>query len=895
MPAALRSKSNLLICSLAVVFLLVRLSDCNPPPKIITVPTHTVKYAGSLERSMPERPVVKLALSGGGGRGLVHIGVLKALEDAGIQIDGITGVSIGALIGGLYATGFTPDEITKRLRIVDWSGVVFDRPERKTLLLGRKAEQSRQLFTVRLGKSLTPVVPGAISPGQHLYMNLLDITLDAPYRADGDWSDLKIPLQILTTDLHNGSGVVFRSGDTTPAMRGSLSIPLLFDPFIYDTLQLIDGGIVSNIPVEIARSNEEDIVVAVDVSAPLISHTEQLQPWHIVDQVTTILEQEADERSLKLADIVIAPELGGISFVDVKEFDKIIEVGRLAMTAKLPQLRLLLQQRTATVDTTFLDFQHTSFKNSEQLELKIPPEWELNGGANVAQVRKLLAESFRDGTVRDVWANHDSASATLILEFQRTALLRESVFEGDLLLPDSLLEHPFKMLYDKPLNYDSTGFALDKILRMYRTAGFPLATISAVDFDTLSGRLSVLIEGGRLSNVRFVGIVRVPDYWLQKEIPLQRGEPVTRQGVVKGMKNLYATGLFRSVCPVFNRTEGEEGCWILEMHVIEYAALPLRFGISYQGEQFAYQGERMLGGVIELTFPSTLSYAERVKVHATFGQRDQEYVLSDVVDKMFGLPLTSNFSCLYQKERRFLYDVNHDMINTYRESRWGLNLQGGGQALSWGLLTFTARLERHENEYPERLDLYNLTTIGGRLAIDTKDQAPFPKRGIRLESLVETSGSYLGSDKDFTRFQGTIEGFITPIHRHTVGLRFHGATADRTTPFDERFRLGGYQSFPGLHLDEIVSLIQLGGGIEYRFDLISRFIADSYLGLRFDVAGCWNDPEASIERDDWIYSSAVYFALDTFLGPFIIQWGHLFDAGPLYSQNIMFIRFGNLF
>ncbi len=870
-------------------------SDCRSSPREICLPLRPAHGLYPFERLEPVRPRLTIALSGGGARCLAHIGILEALEEADVHPDGLVGSSTGALVGGLYAAGFTPAEIKDRLLKFDWGSVLLDEPERKTLPLARKEEHSRHLLTLRLDRHMAPVVPGAISPGQRLYQTLLELTLDAPFRPVGPWTGLRVPLIIPATDLPTGQSVIIDRGDLTPALRGSLSIPLLFDPLILGTLQLIDGGITANIPVEIAREMGGDVVLAVNATSPLRRTEPPYHPWQIVDQVTTILEREADDHSLSLADIVVTPDLGDVQSTSTIDSERLINTGREAMREAMPELLELLRPSPEDDDNMFLTFIAVTLKcdgnkgdpQTEGLPIP-PPEWSRAGGATVGQVRELLRRIYTSGTVCEARAFYDSESETLRFHIRRNPTLQRVIFNGDRLLPDSLLAAPFEPLYGRPMDYDSTRSALEQLLRIYRSAGFPAATITDLSFDASSGAMSIGLKVGRLGGIRFIGIERVPESWLKREIPLHPGRPITRAGILDGTANLYATGLFRSVYPVLHLGQEPGETWTLELYVSEHPAPPVRLGL-------AYQGERKTRGFIELIHPSPFNYAARLVLFASPGQRDAEYRIEGLDDKAFGLPLIYKLSFGYCRRERALYNSHHDRSGDYTEARWGGNLEVGGPSLRWGLLSLTSRWEQHENRYPDRKKDYLLAAVGARLAVDTEDRTPFPNRGIRAQAGFETSGSYLGSGRDFTRLWGRWEGFETPLHRHTFGLRVGAGIADLTTPGDERFRLGGMHSFPGLHLDEAIGALQMAAGCEYRFDLISRVLADSYLGLRFDVAGSWPDPDAQILDRDWMQSFALYFAFDTLLGPLMIQWGHLMGIGAPTAQDILFVQCGNLF
>ena len=851
--------------------------------KEITIETETIPGLYPVERHIPKTPKLCLALSGGGIRGLSHIGVLRALEEAGIKPRGIAGVSSGALVGGLYAAGFTVKEISDLAQKMDFSGVLLDEPDRSALVLARKEEYSRHLLTFRLDSRFSPVVPGAISPGQRLYHLLITLTLATPYRLSGHWDELPVSLRILSTDMVTGSGFVFDSGDVTPAIRASSSLPLIFDPLVLDSLLLIDGAITTNIPVEIARRMGGDVVVAVDATSPLRNYKIPYKPWQVIDQVTTILEHETDSLSMSRADFVISPNLGEASNIAQEDVGWLIESGAEATTKAIPRLKDLLRPPSESEDEILLPCREVIIPDG-----LVGNEFENlteDGNISVGQVKDVLRGLYRDGSVKNAWAEHDSAQGVLSIHVERYPNFTDVKFTGDKLLPDSLLTRGFDGLTGKPLDLEKTRNRLEGVLRSYRHEGYPVAQISDLHFDDATGILTVHINPGYLSRIEFIGLDRVPESWLAKEIPLKIGLPITRRGVLKGMNNLYGTGLFRSVYPVL--CVESDSVWVLEIHITEQQTPLIRFGL-------AYLGERMTRGFSELIYPSPFNYSGSAKLFASVGQRDDEYRITIADDKVLGKPLSYNLIIGYELRRRSRRD-NHIVIDRYSELRRGGRLGIGVQAVKWALATLTARWEQHDNGYSHSHQKYNITAIGARLVVDTQDRYPYPNRGIRMNGDVETAFTYDGITREFSRLWGTWEGTATVIPRHAISLRIYGATAEATTPFDEEFRLGGMHSFPGLHLDEMIGTTQALGGLEYRFDLISRVLADSYIGLRWDIAGSWEDPEARLTRRDWMQSATLYFAFDTLFGPFQIQWGHLLPKGAMSKQDILFIQAGNQF
>lgn len=866
---------------IVILYLLIAVSSVDSSPiREIHVPTQSVTKFG-YRQNEPIKPKLTIALSGGGVRGLAHIGVLEVLDEAGIRPDGIFSVSIGSLIGGLYASGMPPSEIAARLKQLDWNGLLFDEPDRRSLSLARKEDNSRHLLTLRLGDQLSPVVPGAISLGQRLYQQLLTLTLSTPYRVKGSWDELKVPFQLLATDLVSGQGIIFDKGDLTPAIRGSMSVPLIFEPLILDSLQLIDGGLSSNIPVKEARSMGGDIVMAVNISAPLLQYDAPHQPWQIIDQVTTILEQEMNRRSIESADIVISPQFDSYYATVVADLDSLIEIGRIAMREMLPLLKNKLTPTAADDDNLFLPIDTLLIFPYSRMEIELSRDAEGHSGLTLGSVRGYLHKFFKGSYAKDVFARYDSTARSLEIIIVQNPPIDKIIITGNTVVTDMEVTEFFWHLREKRFNADSVASALEDLMRHYRSLGYPAATVRGTLFEGSDLQLDILIDEGFLEDLSFVGLDRVSESWLSREVPLKVGEPITSKGIMKGMSNLFATGLFRSVYPTLQ--SGERGGWKLVINVSEHSVPLIRLGL-------AYFEDLKTRGFIEVTYPGMYNYAEQLSLFASVGQFEGEHRLTLSADRVLGQPLIYALSLGYKRNDRILFDNAHESNGSYTESRWGGSLEVGVPAFSWGLGVLTSRWESHQNTYPLDSE-YQLTAVGARLALDTQDRYPYPNSGVQADVTIETA---VGK-QNFSRTWGRWESFFTPVRRHTIGVRFRGALADGTTPLDERFRLGGMHSFPGLRRDELVGASQYSGGFEYRFDLISRVLADSYVGLRYDIGGSWEIPQDKIEQSDWLRSVSMYLAFDTLVGPLHFQWGYLYPSNSIKSANRFDIQIGNRF
>jgi NTE family protein len=289
------------------------------------------------------RPRIGLVLSGGGARGTAHIGVLKVLEQMRVPVDAIAGTSMGAVVGGLYASGLTARDIEKIMTSINWQDAFSDRPPREDLDLRRKEEDETFLVKYHFGiRDRQFVVPKGLIQGQRLTETLRRLTL--PVARISNFDELPTPFRAIATDLETGDSVVISSGDLTTAMRASLSAPGVFAPVEREGRLLVDGGIADNVPVDIARTMGVDVLIVVDVGSPLLTRKQLTSAPVISNQMISILIErnaQAQLATLGSGDILIRPDLGNASAFDFGSVARVISVGEKAARASATQLATL--------------------------------------------------------------------------------------------------------------------------------------------------------------------------------------------------------------------------------------------------------------------------------------------------------------------------------------------------------------------------------------------------------------------------------------------------------------------------------------------------------------------------------------------------------------------------
>ncbi len=291
--------------------------------------------------ALAERPKIGLALSGGGARGAAHIGVLEVLEAERIPIDCIAGTSMGAIVGGLYAAGYGVDELAKIVTEIDWNDAFSDDTPREARSFQRKRDDDSYLVRGRPGLSddLELKFPGGLIQGQKI--DLLFERLALPAAGITDFDRLPIPFRAVAADIATGDEVVLESGSLAKAMRASMSIPGGFAPVMIDGRQLVDGGVANNLPVNVVRELCADVVIAVDISTPLLEPDQIRSLFSVASQLTGFLTRRNTEQQIATltdGDLLIVPPLGTISTTDFAEAGETLPIGRDAAVAALPGL-----------------------------------------------------------------------------------------------------------------------------------------------------------------------------------------------------------------------------------------------------------------------------------------------------------------------------------------------------------------------------------------------------------------------------------------------------------------------------------------------------------------------------------------------------------------------------
>jgi predicted acylesterase/phospholipase RssA len=771
-------------------------------------------------RHTKTRPTIALVLSGGGSRGLAHVGVLKALERSTIPIDYIVGSSIGAIIGGLYASGYTAAQLVDLIDTTRWKSILSlsDDFDRRNLFLEQKKTADRSQLVIRFD-GLSPVIPSSISTGQNLSRFLNQLTLQSLYHPRKTFDDIKIPFRAVATDMISGKRIVICSGNLSEAMRASVGVPLLYSPVKKDSMQLADGGLTSNIPVDVARALGADIIIAVDVTSLLRTQEQLNMPWEIADQIIGIMAQSANKKSLDDATVVVSPLLGNRLPNDFSDLDSLIAEGDAAVEAILPRLR----------------------------------------------------DSIAAATRRVASTDPDPAPVS--------PLIRSVEVSGAAAFSPADLALPLARLLPTPRSEKFTRLVTDSMLTKYRSAGYSLARIRSVDYNDSSRIAVVAIDEGVIDRIVVEGNKRSRDWVIWRELPFRPGDVFTFRNAEQAIANLIATNLFEQAF-IYFRYENDETVVVIQ--VTERRAELVRLGIRVDNERngqpmISMRDENVFGSATEagIAFAGGLrnrTYNAEIKTTRIFNsyfnfKLSGGHTLRDTY--LFGDDTTITSAHKFKRWQ----------IGEYRTLRYGGAVSIGRQVERLGIVSLEYKVEVIDlhglTGVTPQTENYTMQTFRFGSTIDELDRSPFPRSGSLMDVSWETATVLESRTPGYSKLFFSYEWYSTFYTWHTFHPRIIFGFADKTMPLSQQFSFGGESMLYGAREDDRFGRQIFLANMEYRLALPFKIIWDTYASLRYDIGTVW--PEAkNIRLIDMQHGVGGGISIDSPLGPVTLSVGRSF-------------------
>jgi NTE family protein len=851
----------------------------------ISFQTRTANLPFGLKSRIPIiQPEVALALSGGGARGFAQIGILRALIQNGIPINLIVGTSIGSLTGGLYAAGYSINQLDSIAVNTDWDDLLSSDREtsRKDLFIDQKVTQDRAVLTLRL-QNFKLILPTSINNGQRLtnYFNLL--TFQAPIHVKTSFDDLSIKFRAVCTNLVTGTPVILKSGSLSQAMRASSSVSFLLPPVRIDSLTLVDGGLVANVPVKIAKSNHPDYVIAVNTTSDLHTKRELSLPWYVADQIVSIPMKVINENQLELADMVIKPGLDSLYASDFSEAKPIIKDGYNSTIQLIKNIKASLDSITWKKFNKKKYYIRNVMLPSSYPDYEAPFIAKYTTEDSVSNYEILLdiLSLYKKGDFKNIKAVIKQHSNYSTVEFaaEENPTIKSIVFNNITLLDTSIIYSDSHSLLNRPYNPKRLENMLLNLLNRYRENGYSLAEISDITFNKDTSSIDINFDEGRIDSIQVEGNKYTYTSVITRELPFKTGDYFVYNDIKQGLINLRATNLFDNVFMTFRKEDGKN---ILSINVEEKASSLLRLG-------FRVDETNKTQASLDLRDENLFGTGAELGMLLIGGIRDRGIFLEQKSNRIFDTYLTYKISAYYRFQDITTYEnapttsayrFSRQESGEYREIYYGASLGLGTQVEKFGDLIFEGKyqIDQVKNKINQQVSPYKLKTISLRISstIDTQNKYPYPTKGFYFKGFYETAQSVLGADLGYSDIGFRYKNYLTIGTSNTISPRVEMGFADKTLPLSEEYSLGGQNSFFGMHQDEYFGRQIFLTSLEYRYKLPFQIFFDTYFKLRYDLGSIWA-VQNQIRFKDLRHGIGGTISFDTPIGPAEFSVGRSFQ------------------
>lgn len=820
------------------------------------------------QREQEPYPVL-LALSGGGARGLAAVGVLKAFEERQIRVQAIAGTSMGGIIGGLYACGYSADDLDRLVRDLDFGELLGNSPARRSMLLTQRQENERHLLSLRL-RDFRPQLPQGLTAGQRLSALLTSLTTKADYLAGGDFARLPIPFKTVTTDVASGRPVIIDHGSLADAMRATMAFPLAFTGVEQGDRLLMDGGMLKPIPVDVVREmgHPGDIAVAVNTTSPLVDKSRLNTALDIASQVTSIMTYDKLEAELALADIGITIDCPEVTLMAFEHVDTLIQLGYTSGLAVCDSIISLWRDRNERRDLVISAVDIVPRHDALERDLA---EHLLNTTLSRRELELELKESCRRHNLFELTATvntvrgDDSGSREVALQI--TAVRNPAGsglrmrFEGNTIFDDSALAARFDFS-DEAVTTEAVKDGLDSVIAMYTASGYDLAEIRSVDIDDTAGLITVSLDEAMIKRIDVSHNERTRDWLVRSYFPLHVGEPYSTEKATRGIANIYGTELFERVTLGIHPNDGGA---VIDLGVYEKIYTQVRLGWHWHEQ---YGSEEF----VELLDDNAHGIGMEYLMHGRLGPDRRGIYGSVSVDRLFFTYLTARLRLFHEQIDRRIYGVDGGEIGQRDEKTTGGLVTFGQQIARLGTVSTSLRAERvkyRDSRFDEDVR-FDLRSVLFESQLENFDRVPFPHAGHKHVLRVQFAGKYLGGDIEYTKFFSSIESYLPLGNTVNYHPRLALGLSRRGLPPSEQFYLGGTHSLIGYRTHE------LGGDKMFQFnqELRLKLPLRLYLTAIYDIGEVYVSGD-QIKLRNLQHGVGGSLALDTPIGPFEIGYGYV--------------------
>lgn len=737
---------------------------------LATLPSRAAQNPGA-------RPKVGLVLSGGGAKGFAHIGTLKLIDSLRIPVDYIAGTSMGGIIGGLYAIGYSGIELEKLAERSDWQEIFADEPARPDLPFLQKEQSGRYQLEFGL-QFVKPVPPSGLIFGQKVSLLLANLTF--PYERVADFDHLPIPFRCVAVDLISGREVVLRKGSLSRALRATMSIPTVFSPVEWGDSLLVDGGLTNNLPVDVVKKMGADVVIAVDVQSPLLPRDKLKSALTVLEQTLTLVGTDRWRENLKLADLVISPPIGAYTSADFEnsKISRILAIGDQAARENRTMVQKLQEQH---------GLQQVSHDSLSKRKRWIVQNVQITGYTAMPFASILDRVGFKPNDVLK-----RTQLQTAIAEMRATG--RFESFDYELI----------------PVQGDTVSL----FLRVQETRQ-PVVR-------------SIYITGNK----------KLPFVFIYRLLGLTPGIRLDTQALNQRIMDIYGMGYFELL--QYDVTPVDDERIDITFQVKELPFRKLRVGLRYDDRHklvaavsiqatnlvipgIRFEDELQFAGLTQFTFKA--SYPSRalnmpIYPFARLHFRDiPTYIYEGLGNRIAeyqdrGLTLAGGLGLVMAKSLNATMEYQHERLNIYPNV-----------ALPDPVM------------FPTWKD--RLRKVVGRLNVDRLDDVLLPRTGMWLRADYEASLRQLHSPLYYQQLRLACDLYSTWYKRHTMRLYGFYGRSRGDVPIYKYINQGRPATFVGMQYDQLyasdVSIVRVDYRYEHKKDIYIKLIANAAFDVKYNM------------------------------------------------------------
>jgi NTE family protein len=872
----------------SVVFLLLIVNLYAQDAKVISLQTKTRKLPYGLFYKTPSAyPEIGVALSGGGSRGLAQIGVLKALVEEGIDISVIAGTSIGSIIGGAYASGYSLEEMDSIVKSTDWDKLLsLNNPsERRELFIDQKISEDRSLFTLRLD-GFSPVLPTSFNEGIRLSNYLTLLCLSAPVVPVNNFDDLLIRYRAICTNLVDGEPVILSNGSLARAMRASSSVSFLLAPVEIDSLTLVDGGLVSNIPVNTILNLGADYVIAINTTSELREQHDLEVPWNIADQTVSIPMKKLEQAELLKADFQIKPEIDRWVSTNFENIDSLILKGYNDSKKITPAIKKQIDSLMFLKSGIELFWIKNpgAPSNPRECEKKYLVKYSKRDSVSSYEIFRDLVELYGTGHFDSLYVSVEESEKSSQIKFNYT--LNPKISEVEIIsngiIDTATTSFLARSLKNKPYSGKIIFDAVRKQVLDRKRNGYILFKMIDQTFNAKSGKLTLEFDGGVISHINISS--ETNKTVINRELKIKAGDYLKYSDLENGLMRLRATGLFDDIN--LTVTQNDNGT-ILNLDVNEKISSLLKIGFLVDNAYNAQLG-------IDIRDVNLFHSGTELGLFLFGGASNRAYILEHISYRILDTYLTYKLSAYYKFNDIDVYtQTNSESGNTfssnyigkYRQILYGGSLSVGAQLEKFGKLIFTGKYQYDQvkNKEGDVVNPYETKIVSLKIGaiVDNQNKYPYPEDGLYFNGFYETAQRFLGGDESYLLFSSDLRYYFQFASGHVASPKMQIGFGDKTLPLSEQFTLGGLYSFFGAHENEFRGRQVFLTSLMYQYKLPFKIFFDTYTWFRYDLGSTWAEQE-QIRFKDLRHGIGGAISFDTPIGPADFAIGRSF----IISQGI---------